>query len=454
MSSIPHTLFFFLIALVILIAVHEYGHFWVARKLGVKVLRFSLGFGKVIWRHQKSPNDTEFTLSALPLGGYVKMVDEREGKVASEDLPFAFNRQPVSHRAAIVLAGPIFNFFLAILIYWMAYLWGETGTRPVLGEIKTGTLAAQAGLRQGDEIRAVGGEETPTWAQAISQVMDLSLDEEPIPMTVAAADGTERELTLIVPAEDTQKPDELFKKLGLTPWEPELEPRVERVEPGSAAATAGLIAGDTVLSADGNAIQHWKQWVDYVRSRPEQAIKAVIDRDGVRINLEIIPQADTSTGEKIGRIGAAVKVPENLLESMTVEYRLGFFPALIAAVKKTEMISMATLKMAGRMLVGKAGVENLSGPISIAQYAGKSASYGMSAFMQFLAMVSISLGVLNLLPIPMLDGGHLMFYLVEAIKGSPLSDDIQMRFQQIGMFLLLSLMVLGFYLDIGRLFAS
>ena len=454
MSSLPHTLFFFLIALIVLIAVHEYGHFWVARKLGVKVLRFSLGFGKIIWRHQKSPDATEFTLSALPLGGYVKMVDEREGEVAPEDLPVAFNRQPVSHRAAIVLAGPVFNFLLAILIYWLAFMWGETGTRPVLGEIKSGTLAAAAGLQQGDEIRSVGGEESPTWAIAISQIMEQSLDEEPIPLTVAAADGTSRELTLVVPTEDTKKPDELFKRLGLTPWEPELEPVVERVEPNSAAARGGLMAGDRVLTADGTTIRHWKQWVEHVRNRPDQAIKTVVDRDGVHVNLDITPSAETSGGERIGRIGAAVTVPESLVQSMTVEYRLGIFPAFSSAVKKTEMISMATLKMAGRMLVGKAGVENLSGPISIAQYAGKSASYGLNSFMQFLAMVSISLGVLNLLPIPMLDGGHLMFYLVEAIQGRPLSDDTQMRFQQIGMFLLLSLMMLGFYLDIGRLFAS
>ncbi len=454
MSSLPHTLFFFIVALVILIAVHEYGHFWVARQLGVKVLRFSLGFGKIIWRYQKSPGDTEFTLSALPLGGYVKMVDERETEVAPEDLPVAFNRQPVSHRAAIVLAGPVFNFFLAILIYWLAFMWGETGTRPVLGAIKTGTLAEQAGLKEGDEIQTVGGGKTPTWALAISQIMDLSLDDEPIAVTVTSSDGVQRELRLVIPEEDTRKPDELFKKLGLTPWEPELEPLVDRVEPGSAAATAGLMAGDRVISADATAIRHWKQWVEYVRHRPEQPIRAIVDRDGVHIDLIITPHAEAAPEGTIGRIGAAVRLPDNLLEAMTVEYRLGVLPALVAATKKTQMISMATLKMAGRMLIGKAGVENLSGPISIAQYAGKSASYGFGSFMQFLAMVSISLGVLNLLPIPMLDGGHLMFYLIEAVKGSPLSDDTQMRFQQIGMFLLLSLMVLGFYLDIGRLFAS
>lgn len=454
MSSLPHTLFFFIIALVILIAVHEYGHFWMARKLGVKVLRFSLGFGKIIRRYQKSPADTEFTLSALPLGGYVKMVDEREGEVAPEDLPVSFNRQPVSHRAAIVLAGPVFNFLLAILVYWLAFMWGETGTRPVVGELKAGTLAQQAGFREGEEIVAVGTETTPTWALAIGRIMELALDEEPIPVTVMAEDGGQRELSLTIAAEDLEKPEQLFKALGLRPWEPDLDPVVERVEPGSAAEKAGLMAGDLILSGDDTEIRHWKQWVDFVRARPGQPIRTVVERDGGRIELTITPLAENSTEGRIGKIGAAVRVPESLIESMTVTYQRGPWPALTAAFRKTGEISMATLKMAGRMLVGKAGVENLSGPISIAQYAGKSASYGFSAFMQFLALVSISLGVLNLLPIPVLDGGHLLFYLVEALKGSPLSDQTQMAFQQVGMFVLLCLMALGFYLDIGRVFAS
>lgn len=454
MSSLPHTLFFFVVSLVILIAVHEFGHYWMARKLGVKVLRFSLGFGRIIWRWQKTPQDTEFTLSALPLGGYVKMVDEREGEVASADLPYAFNRQPVACRAAIVLAGPVFNFLLAILVYWLAFLWGETGTRPVVGELKSGTLAERAGFREGDEIVVIGDEGTPTWSLAISRILELALDEEPIPVTVTEADGSTRHLTLVIPHEDVQKPEVLYRRLGLRPWEPVLEPVVERVEPGGAAERAGLMAADRIVSADGLAIRNWKQWVDFVRDRPDQAIQTVIERDGARLGLVITPAIAEADGQRIGRIGAAVQVPPKLIEAMTVEYRLGVWPALVAATRKTADISLATLRMAGRMLVGKAAVENLSGPISIAQYAGQSASLGFGQFMKFLALVSISLGVLNLLPIPVLDGGHLFFYLVEAIKGSPLSDQAQMAFQQVGMFILLCLMALGFYLDIGRVFAS
>jgi regulator of sigma E protease len=454
MSFLPHTLFFFVIALIILIAVHEYGHYWVARKLGVKVLRFSLGFGKIIWRRQKSADDTEFTLSALPLGGYVKMVDEREGEVAPGDLPFAFNRKPVAVRSAIVLAGPVFNFLLAVLVYWLAFMWGETGTRPVVGEIKAGTLAAEAGFREGDEIRAIGADPTPTWSAAISEIMDRVLDEAPIPVTVAADDGTTRELTLTVPAEVARKPDILYKKLGLRPFDPMLEPVIDHVEPGSAAERAGLQSGDRVISGDGTVITHWKQWVEFVRARPELPIHTVIERDGVRLNLDITPQGTDSDDGRIGRIGAAVQIPDHVAAMLKVEYRLGVLPALHAAFQKTADYSLLTVKMVGRMLIGKAGVENLSGPISIAQYAGQSASLGFGQFMKFLALVSISLGVLNLLPIPVLDGGHLLFYLVEAVKGSPLSEQTQIYFQQIGMFVLICLMVLGFYLDIGRLFAS
>ena len=454
MTSLTHTLFYFIIALIILIAVHEYGHYLMARKLGVRVLRFSLGFGKIIWRHQRTPQDTEFTLSALPLGGYVKMVDEREGEVAEADLPVAFNRKPVATRAAIVLAGPVFNFLLAILIYWVAFMWGETSTRPVVGEIKMGTLAHEAGFREGDEILSVAGRKTPAWNLAISAIMAGAMDETPIPVTVASTTGEQRDLVLNIPVVDNEKPAVLYKRLGLRPWEPDIDPVVDRVEPGSAAETAGLQPGDRVISADGVAMPHWRQWLNYVRAHPGQSLKAVIDRDGVRINLVLLPAVTESVEGKIGRIGMAVRVPDAVIESMKVEYRLGPIPALGAALEKTADYSLSTLKMAGKMMVGKASVENLSGPISIAQYAGKSASYGFGSFMSFLALVSISLGVLNLLPIPVLDGGHLLFYLVEAVKGSPLSEQTQMVFQQIGMFVLLCLMALGFYLDIGRLFAS
>ena len=454
MPELLHTLFFFLIALIVLIAVHEFGHYWVARHLGVRVLRFSLGFGTVIWRHQKTPMDTEFTLSALPLGGYVRMVDEREAPVAEADLPYAFNRKPLSVRSAVVLAGPLFNFLLAILIYWVTLMWGETGTRPVVGEVVQGTIAAFAGFQEDDEILEVDDTPTPTWVLAVGGILERLLDEEPIPVKVKTASGEVRDLSVVKPQDVGNQPEAVYQRLGLKPKEPSLEPVIERIVAGSAAEQAGLKAGDRILKADDQIIKTWKAWVDYVRVRPGQVIDAVIERNDVAVDLQLTPAAVDSAEGTIGQIGAAVKVPEDLKKSMEVDYRLGPWSALVAAIKRTGTYSFATLKMAGRMLIGKAAVENLSGPISIAQYAGQSASLGMIQFLKFLALVSISLGVLNLLPIPVLDGGHLLFYGAEAIMGRPLHEKTQIRFQQMGMAILLLLMVLGFYLDIGRLFAS
>lgn len=452
-GSLLHTLFFFIVALAVLIAVHEYGHYWAARKLGVKVLKFSLGFGKTLYRYQKSPNDTEFTVAALPLGGYVKMVDEREGPVASKDLDHAFNRQPVLSRIAIVAAGPVFNFILAVLLYWAVFMQGEAGTRPVLGEVPPDTYAAAAGLRAGEEIVTVNGHATPTWNLAISEIVEQAMSEQPIEINAKNAEGESRDLLLNIPQGAAEHPEELYQKLGIRPFEPDVPPVIERVEPGSAAAAAGILAGDRIVSADGKPIGNWKQWVDYVRIHPNLAIKTEIDRNGKPVNLEVTPRVTNSETGPIGRIGAAVKIPENITDAMQVEYRLGPLPALGAAVEKTYEYSAMTLKMVWRMLVGKAAVENLSGPISIAQYAGQSASMGVVQFLKFLAIVSISLGVLNLLPIPVLDGGHLMFYGIEAIKGSPVSDNIQLMCQKLGMFILLSLMGLAFVQDIGRLFS-
>lgn len=451
MFSLLHTLFYFIVALAILIAFHELGHFWAARKLGVKVIRFSLGFGKILWRHQRMPDSTEFTVAVLPLGGYVKMVDEREGAVAPADLPYAFNRQSLIRRAAIVIAGPLANFVLAILIYWLVFMIGETGVRPVLGPVASGSLAAQVGFAEGDEIVAVAGEKTSTWSQAMSELLERTMEGEAVSVDVKTKAGERLERTLRVPAALAQQPDLLYQRLGFRPWEPDLPPVIDRVEPGGAAEMAGLQAGDLVVSVDGRPIKTWQEWVEYVRAHPEVSLDMVVERDGARLSLPVKPAAMDSPEGRIGKIGAAVRIPEHLIDSMRVEYRLGILPAFAAALEKTGDYSALTLKMIGRMLVGKAAIENLSGPISIAQYAGKSASIGFNQFLKFLAIVSVSLGVLNLLPIPVLDGGHLVFYAVEAVKGSPVSDRTQAFFQQIGLFILLSLMSLAFILDIERL---
>lgn len=447
------TLFYFIVAIGVLVAFHEFGHFWVARKVGVKVLRFSVGFGKVIWSHQKSPASTEYALSAIPLGGYVKMVDEREGPVEKEDLPFAFNRQPLWARFAVVLAGPVFNLMLAVILYWCVFTLGETGIRPIIGQLKPDTLAVQAGFQEGDEIVSVNDSKTPTWTEAITTIVTSAIDaENEIKIQVTSENGEENTRFLKIPENVSQDPKILYERLGLTPWSPKVEPIIGEVLAQGSAEQAGLQTGDILISADKTQLTEWMQWVDYVRSHADKAIALEIERDGVRLQMTITPEGVETEDGVIGRIGAKVQIPEGLQDSMIVEYSLPPLAALSAAFKKTYDFSTATLKMLGRMLIGKASVENLSGPISIAQYAGQSAEMGLTPFLKFLALVSISLGVINLLPVPVLDGGHLMFFIIEAIKGSPVSEKIQIFFQQIGMMLLMLLMGLAVMLDIERLF--
>ena len=448
-----HTLFFFVIAIGILISFHEFGHFWVARKTGVKVLRFSVGFGKVLWSHQKNPDGTEYVLSAIPLGGYVKMVDEREGEVQPKDLPFAFNRRPLWVRTAIVAAGPIFNIMLAITLFWGVLVMGETGLRPILGEVKQGTLAATAGFVEGEEIISVDDKPSKTWTEAMGMVITSAMDGEPtIKVKVKNLADEQNERTLNFSESDIQDSEKLYDRLGFKPWSPKLKPIINEVLPNGAALAAGLKKDDLIISADGKPIADWLQWVDYVKKRPEITINMIVDRQGMRLTLPITPKSEQVGEETEGKIGASVLMPEGLLKSMTAEYSLSPLEAIPAAFKTTYDYSMMTLKMMGKMLIGKASVKNLSGPISIAQIAGQSANMGMVHFIKFMALVSVSLGVLNLLPIPVLDGGHLLFFGIEAIKGGPVSEKIQLFFQQIGMALLLLLMVTAMVVDVQRLF--
>ena len=448
-----HTLFYFIIAIGILVSFHEFGHFWVARKVGVKVIRFSVGFGKVLWSYQRNPEATEYVLSAIPLGGYVKMVDEREGEVASEDLPYAFNRQPLWARTAIVAAGPAFNLILAVILFWCVLVVGETGIKPIIGVVAQGTLAANAGFVEGDEIVSVNDKLTPTWTEAMGVIIASALNgDQEVNVTVKNLDNQQNERSLSFSETTIQSPEVLYQKLGFKPWSPKLKPIIGNVLPESAALNAGLLKGDVLISADGVLLQDWMQWVEMVKSHPAVLINVVIERDGVQLPLSITPKSVQVEQKTEGKIGAAVLVPEDLLKSVTVEYALSPIDAIPIAFETTGYYSSATLKMMGRMLLGKASVENLSGPISIAQYAGQSATMGLVAFIKFIALVSVSLGVLNLLPVPVLDGGHLLFFALEAIKGRPLSDKIQNFFQQVGMTLLMSLMALAMFLDVQRLF--
>jgi regulator of sigma E protease len=449
--SVLHTIFYFLIAIGILVYFHEFGHFWVARKLGVKVLRFSIGFGKVLWSYQKTPGSTEYVLSAIPLGGYVKMLDEREGEVLPEDMPYSFNQQPVLARSAIVLAGPVFNLMLAVVFFWAVLVIGEKGFKPIIGAVAGNTIAAKAGFVQGDEIISVNEKLTPTWNEAISTIITEALDgRELLDISVKDRDEQQGIKTLVFTEDDTRSPDLLLKRLGFKPWTPDLKPVIGQILPGSAALQAGLHQGDLILSADGKAMPAWSQLVEYIKVRAGIPIKLMVERDGVNLPIMVTPATVKDENNTTGKIGAGVFVPEALINAVSVDYRLPPLAAIPVAIKTTWYYSSMTLKMMGKMLAGRASVENLSGPISIAQYAGQSADRGMVHFIKFLAMVSVSLGVLNLLPIPILDGGHLLFFAIEGIKGSPVSEKFQFFVQQIGAVLLVLLMLLAMYLDVER----
>lgn len=439
----------FIVAIGVLVSFHEFGHFWVARRLGVRVLRFSVGFGRPLfgWRGE---DGCEYVVSAIPLGGYVKMLDEREAPVPDEELDQAFNRKPVQHRMAIVVAGPLANFLLAILFYWVMYLAGVDGLRPVVQEPPAGTLAAEAGLRAGDEVQAVNGRETPTWQALRGALIDGALDGEAMLLTVARGDGEASSMALPRPA-SALEPDELFAELGLRPFQPPIEPLLAEITPGSAAQAAGFRAGDRLLARDGERIDSWQGWATWVRANPGEVTRVDLMRDGQRLSLVVIVGQEPGSEPARGLFGARVEVPPDLWQDLRAEYRLGPIEAVPAAVVQTWRMSLLTLRMLHRMVVGDVSVRNVSGPIQIAQYAGYTASIGLVSFLSFMAIVSVSLGVLNLLPVPLLDGGHLLYYVVEWIRGAPLSERVQMMGQQLGLVMLVMLMGLAFYNDIMRL---
>jgi regulator of sigma E protease len=452
MSGPLFSLAAFIVAIGVLVTVHEFGHFWVARRLGVKVLRFSIGFGAPLWKRTFGEDKTELVVAALPLGGYVKMLDEREGEVDPGEVSRAFNRQSVKTRIAVVVAGPAFNFLFAIIVYWAMFVTGMPGLKPIVGDVAPASYAADAGILSGDEIISVEGQPTRTWEAAVLALLDAGLDGlDTVAVAVRDADGQERHLQVRFEA-----PDELLKKggvlenFGLTPWQPPAV--IESLVEGGAGARAGILPGDRITFADGVAINSWAQWVEFVRERPVQDIAVQVLRDGESFDLTVRPDSVTENGSEIGRIGAYVQLPnDEQRATMRVVVRYGLLKAVPEALGRTWEVTTLTLRTLWKMVNGKASVENLSGPITIAQYAGQSAAIGLAAFLSFLGIVSVSLGVLNLLPVPVLDGGHLLFYLVELIKGSPVTDAVQLAGQKIGIALLLALMSLAFYNDLLRL---
>ncbi len=452
MGSFISTIFFFILALGVLITVHEFGHFWVARRLGVKVLRFSIGFGKPLWRRIGRVDETEYVVAAVPFGGYVKMLDEREGEVQEGDLHRAFNRQSLSVRTAIVAAGPLFNFLFAIFAYWLVFVSGDVGIRPVVGEVKPASVAQMAGFQVDDEILAVGERETPTWESTVFTLMSDASGSEDVSVLVANAAGMEQVRILPLGRLESVADDgDILGGLGITPSRPVVPAVIKQVVADEPAAKAGLLPGDRIILVDGSEVADWNGFVSYIRKHPEETVQLEVSRGVEQLSLAILIGSRMEGDISVGRIGAEVDIPEGLFDAYRVEVKLGPMDAMGAAVGKSFDMSRFMLRMLGRMVTGQASVNNLGGPISIAQSAGKSASYGMLNFLKFLAMVSISLAILNLLPVPVLDGGHLLFFLIEWVKGSPPSEEMQMQGQRIGLALLLVLMCLAFYVDISRL---
>lgn len=442
------SLFFFIVALALLIVIHEYGHFWVARRCGVKVLRFSVGFGKPLWR-RPGKDGTEFVIAPFPLGGYVKMLDEREGDVPEHELHRAFNRQSLWKRIAIVLAGPLANLLFAIVAYWFLLVSGIPGIKPVVGEVAPASIAAEAGLLAGDEILQVDGHDTPTWNATFKALMLHAERGEQTQITVASG-GSELSHLLMVPKLGIDQAGQLLSRLGISPLRPDIKPVIGEVVADSPAEKAGLIPGDLLLSANGAQLDNWNDWVALIQDSAGKTLSIEISRNGEKQGLQLTPQA-TDNGQ--GRIGAGVDSElSQLPEELHAELRYGPLEAVPQALVQTWQFTSSTMKSLWGMLTGEVSTDNLGGPISIAQIAGSSAEQGLISFVSFLAMISITLGILNLLPIPMLDGGHLAMFLIEAVRRKPLSEETQVKGQQIGLFLLLMLMFLAFFNDLSRLF--
>jgi regulator of sigma E protease len=453
--SILYTLAAFVVALGLLIVVHEFGHYLVARLCGVKVTRFSVGFGRPLWVRRLGRDQTEWVVAAVPLGGYVKMVDEREGPVAASDLPRAFNRQGVWRRIAIVCAGPAANFLLAIALYWVLFLAGIQEAKPVLGAPDPGTPAAAAGVERGDLVRSVNGQSTTSWGDVRWRLLELALERRDATLEVLEDGRTIRSRTLdLASLEAPDLESDFLVKLGLRLDRPLVPPVIDTLTAGGPAEQAGLRPGDRILSIDGEPIDSWSALVRKVRASPGQALRVRIQGATGEREVTLVPESVARGDATYGRIGAGSRVDPDLMRDYLVEVRYPPVEALGRATAKTWEMSVFSLRMLWRMVTGSVSWRNLSGPVTIADYAGQSAQLGLAPYLAFLALISISLGVLNLLPIPMLDGGHLMYYSVEILKGSPVSDRVMELGQRIGLTLLLCLMAFAFYNDINRLLSS
>ena len=444
----------FVVAVGILVTVHEFGHFWVARRLGVRVLRFSVGLGRPIWTRQGA-GGTEYAIGILPLGGYVRMLDEQDGEVPEAQRAQAFNRKPLWARSAIVLAGPAFNFAFAALAWWIVFMVGFAGLKAVVGEVEPGSLAERAGLRSGYAVVEVGGREARTWSAVVAATLGEALDRDRVEVRWAEQGGATAtgRLDFGGVSLDDLASGRFFETLGIEPAMPVARPVIGAVNPGEPAARAGMRAGDVVVRALDRPIGSWMEWVRFVRARPGVEFPVDVRRGAEIVTLALRPAAVDLGGETVGRIGAALHQGAMPGEDWYVTERRTPWGAAERAIARTWEITSLTVGLLWKMVRLELSTEHLSGPITIARYARDSASGGFTRFVEFLAIVSVSLGILNLLPIPVLDGGHLVIHLAEAVKGGPLSPRTTILGYQAGLVLLVGLMGLALYNDVMRLFS-
>ncbi len=448
MGSALINLVSFVVAISVLVAIHEFGHYIVGRWTGMKVLRYSIGFGKPLWSRRAGKDQTEYCIASIPLGGYVRFLDSREGPVAPEDQGRAFNHRPIPQRIAVLFAGPLFNFLFAILAYWALFMPGVMVLKPAIGEVEPGSYADRAGLQFGDKITAVDGRQVNDWETALVAILDSMVATGSVPLSLEDPRGGQRRATIDVGADATRltEPGVLFDGLGFDVWQPPAV--IGGLTAGKAAEQAGLEPGDRITAIDDEPVQSWNDLLSVVQSRPGADVTVDYVRNGSEASVDLVLGEDGSGDERRGVIGIELA---NTWEDYYFLRTYSPLESLSAAVEKTWTSTLFTVRMLGRMVTGDVSIKNISGPINIAQFAGESAERGFTYFLGFLAIISISLGVLNLLPIPVLDGGQIVYQLAELVKGSPLTERAQILGQQIGILALLLLMTFAFYNDIARI---
>ncbi|MGL5007122.1 MAG: sigma E protease regulator RseP [Plesiomonas sp.] len=441
----------FLLAIGILISVHEFGHFWVARRCGIKVERFSLGFGKVLWQ-TVDKHGTEFSLSLVPLGGYVKMLDERVAPVPEALRHEAFNTKPVWQRAAVVAAGPMANFLFAIFAYWIVFLVGIPSVHPVVGQVAPNSIAAHSGITTGMELKSVAGIETPDWESVnLALVSLIGEDHAQIEVSQFGSQTVQNKMLQLNGWHFEPDKETAFGALGITPKGPDILPIVTSIGTGSAAEHAGLKLGDHITAINGQPLKQWSAFVNAVQDNPEKALSLTVERAGQILTIALIPQVHTApNGQLVGYAGIAPKALPLPAEYSFVR-QFGIIDSMVKAAQKTMQLSTLTLDMLGKLFTGDVGIKSLSGPISIAKGAGMTADFGFVFYLGFLALISVNLGIINLFPLPVLDGGHLLFLAVEGLTGKPLSEKVQEYSFRFGTVLLVLLMGVALFNDFSRL---